>query len=153
MSMTIRSSAFEQEGPIPSLHTCDGRNLSPPLSFDELPENTATLTLIVDDPDAPVGVWVHWVAWNLPPVNGLAQGLPPEPTLPNGARQGRNDFGDLGWGGPCPPQGEAHRYYFRLYALDAPLRLQPGASRSALEQHMAGHVLAQAQLIGRYVRR
>jgi Raf kinase inhibitor-like YbhB/YbcL family protein len=152
LGLSIRSSAFEEDGPIPIRHTCDGADVSPPLTFGNSPENAATLALVVTDPDAPRGTFTHWVAWNLPVTEGLAESMPKEGTLETGARQGRNDFGRIGWGGPCPPAGPAHHYVFRAYALDASLELAPGASRAALDQAMQGHILAQGELVGTYSR-
>ncbi len=153
MALKVQSSAFSQGGTIPKQYTCDGPDLSPPLSWTGTPEGTKSLALIMDDPDAPVGTWVHWVLYNLPAsVHELAEGVPTTETLPNGARQGRNDFRKIGYGGPCPPPGPAHRYFFKLYALDTELSLAPGASKGQLEEAMKGHILGQAELMGRYGR-
>jgi Raf kinase inhibitor-like YbhB/YbcL family protein len=111
------------------------------------------LALIVDDPDAPMGTWVHWVLYDLPAnTRELPEGIAKQEELPSGARQGRNDFRKIGYGGPCPPPGPAHRYFFKLYALDSKTKLKPGATKADLEKAMKGHVLAQAELIGRYQR-
>ncbi len=151
--MELRSSAFTAGGNIPSRHTCDGEDLSPPLSWDVPPANARSFALICDDPDAPGGDWVHWVPYNLPEAaRSLEQGTPARGDLPNGARQGRNDFGRLGYGGPCPPRGPALRYFFRLYALDVVLTLAAGATKKQLLSAMQGHILAQAELMGRYQR-
>jgi Raf kinase inhibitor-like YbhB/YbcL family protein len=151
--MKITTTAFEPGAPIPAGSSCDGENRSPDLAWTETPVNTRSFALIVDDPDAPRGTWVHWVLFNLPAdAVELSPGVPPKPELPSGARQGVNDSGDVGYGGPCPPRGGPHRYYFRLYALDSTLNLAPGINRSDLDQAMAGHILAEATLMGTYQR-
>ena len=153
MAFAIRSPVFPAGGTIPKRYTCDGPDVSPPLSWTEPPAGTKSLALIMDDPDAPVGTWVHWVLYNLPAsTRELAEGTPISETLANGARQGTNDFRKIGYGGPCPPQGPAHRYFFKLYALDTELNLAPGATKKQLEAAIAGHILTQAELIGRYGR-
>lgn len=149
--MEITSTAFNNEGMIPSRHTCDGEDLSPPLSWHDLPEGTKSVAMIADDPDAPGKTWVHWVIYNIPPDGGLPGNVPPEKNLPGGARQGINDFGRIGYGGPCPPGG-VHRYYFKLYALDAQLNLPAGGTKKELLREMEGHVLGEAQLMGRFRR-
>lgn len=152
MAITLTSSAFEEGGMIPRKYTCDDIDVSPPLAWDAVPDGTKSLALICDDPDAPVGTWVHWVVFNIPSeVYDLAENQPHEETLPNGATQGRNDFRNIGYGGPCPPSG-THRYFFKLYALDTLLDLKPGATKKDLLKAMEGHILAQAQLMGRYRR-
>jgi Raf kinase inhibitor-like YbhB/YbcL family protein len=152
MTLSIKSSAFNHEGNIPKKYTCDGTNVSPALSWSDPPANTQSFCLIMDDPDAPAGVWVHWVIYNIPPQStGLAEGIPKQAELKDGSRQGRNDFRDPGYGGPCPPGG-THRYYFKLYALDITLNLPAGATKADVEKAMKGHILAQAQLMGRYKR-
>ncbi|MEA3366279.1 MAG: YbhB/YbcL family Raf kinase inhibitor-like protein [Candidatus Hydrogenedentes bacterium] len=154
MTLDITSPAFEDQGSIPKQYTADGEDVSPPLSWTGVPEETQSLALICDDPDAPVGTWVHWVIWNIPvSETGLKEGIPAkERELPNGAVQGTNDFRKIGYGGPAPPRGPAHRYFFKLYALDTSLDLAPGAKKDALEKAMEGHVLAEAQLVGQYAR-
>jgi len=153
MAIKVVSSAFQEGGMIPADYTCDGKDISPPLSWSGVPEQAVTLALICDDPDAPLGTWVHWVLYNLPAsVRELPAGVPPDERLANGALQGRNDFRRLGYGGPCPPGG-THRYYFKLYALDKALDLKPGATKKELLKAMEGHVLAEGQLMGRYKRR
>ena len=153
MSFSLQSSAFSQGADIPRKFTCDGPDLSPALTWSEPPAGTRSLALIADDPDAPVGVWVHWVLYDLPAtVRELHEGVAKKDVLDNGARQGRNDFGRIGYGGPCPPPGRAHRYFFKMYALDSPTELKPGATRAELEQAMKGHVLAEGELMGRYKR-
>lgn len=149
----ITSTAFEDGGAIPARFTCDGQNVSPPLNWTGAPAATKTFALVADDPDSPAGTWVHWVAYNLPATtNGLPANVPATETLEGGARQGTNDFSRLGYGGPCPPSG-AHRYFFKLYALDAQLDLAPGATKDQLLEAMKGHVLALAELMGSYERR
>jgi len=152
MAIKIESSAFPEGGMIPEKYTCDGEDISPPLKWDSAPEGTKSLALISDDPDAPVGTWVHWVIFNLPPdTTELQENITPVETIDNRALQGKNDFGKIGYGGPCPPGG-THRYYFKLYALDTMLTLQPGATKQQLLNAMEGHILAQGQLIGKYKR-
>ncbi|MHC4337023.1 MAG: YbhB/YbcL family Raf kinase inhibitor-like protein [Planctomycetota bacterium] len=153
MEIKITSSAFEDEGLIPAKYTCDGEDISPPLQWDAVPEGTKSVALICDDPDAPIGTFVHWVLFNLPAdTKELAEGIPKGTTLPNGAQQGTSDFGRIGYGGPCPPSG-THRYFFRIYALDTQLALAPGARKPDLLNTMQGHILAQGQLMGKYKRR
>ncbi|HEX2094675.1 MAG TPA: YbhB/YbcL family Raf kinase inhibitor-like protein [Longimicrobiaceae bacterium] len=156
MALRLTSSAFTPDGEIPSRYTCDGADLSPPLSWSGLPEGTRSLTLIVDDPDAPdprapKTTWVHWVLYNLPPsAPGLQEGVDPA-TLPQGAREGLNDWKRAGYGGPCPPVGR-HRYIHKLYALDTLLPDLGQATKAELERAMEGRVLARAELIGTYQR-
>lgn len=153
LAFEIRSPAFTAGGAIPAKHTCDGLDVSPLLSWTEPPAGTKSLALIMDDPDAPVGTWVHWVLYNLPAaIRELSEGTPTTETLASGARQGLNDFHKTGYRGPCPPPGPAHRYFFKLYALDTELHLAPQATKKQLETAVAGHILAQAELIGRYGR-
>jgi len=152
MEIKITSSAFEDGGLIPAKYTCDGADVSPPLQWDAVPEGTRSIALICDDPDAPMGTWVHWVLFNLPSdAKELAENIPTEETLPNGAKQGVNDFGRVGYGGPCPPGG-THRYFFKIYALDTEVGLQAGADKRRLLKTMEGHILGQGQLIGKYKR-
>jgi len=152
MEIKITSSAFEEGGLIPAKYTCDGADVSPPLQWDAVPEGTRSIALICDDPDAPMGTWVHWVLFNLPSdAKELAENIPTEETLPNGAKQGVNDFGRIGYGGPCPPGG-THRYFFKIYALDTEVDLQAGADKRRLLKTMEGHILGQDQLIGKYKR-
>jgi len=146
--LQITSPVIPPNGMIPSKFTCDGADVSPPLSMFHIPEKTRSLALIVDDPDAPMGTWVHWVVWNILP--GAKE--IPENSVPQGAIQGTNDFGKQGYEGPCPPSG-THRYYFKLYALDASLALKPGATKGQVEESMKGHVLAHAELLGHYRRK
>jgi Raf kinase inhibitor-like YbhB/YbcL family protein len=151
-NMELKSSAFQEGKSIPSLYTCDGKDISPPLSCSGAPAGTKSFALIADDPDAPRGTWVHWVLWNLPvAATELKEGIPVTPHLPSGALQEKNDSGDSGYGGPCPPSG-THRSFFKLYALDATLSLKSGAKKSQLEAAMNGRMLAQATLMGVYTR-
>ncbi|MGD9929954.1 MAG: YbhB/YbcL family Raf kinase inhibitor-like protein [Mangrovibacterium sp.] len=150
--MEIHSSAFDEGATIPKKYTCDGPNVSPPLRWSGVPAGTKTLALICDDPDAPVGTWVHWVIWNLPTATTeLAEHVPPVELLTNGAHQGKNDFRKIGYGGPCPPRG-SHRYFFSLFALNTELQLKPGSTKADLLKAMDGHILAEALLMGRYQR-
>ena len=153
MNLGIRSSAFSEGGTIPKKFTCDGSDASPELTWSNAPAGAQSFALIADDPDAPAGTWTHWIAWNIPPsVAKLPEGVPKTEMLADGTRQGRNDFKRIGYGGPCPPPGKPHRYFFRLYALGAKLDLNAGASRSELERAMKGHVLGQAEAMGRFGR-
>lgn len=137
---------------IPRRYACDGEDISPPLAWTGIPEGTKTIALIGDDPDAPIGTWVHWVLFNLPAdVKELAEAVPPDKELSSGAKQGKNDFRRIGYGGPCPPGG-THRYFFKLYALDSVLDLAAGVSKADLLKAMQGHVLAEGQLMGKYKR-
>ena len=153
MSIQLTSSAFEEGQPIPEKYSCEGPDLSPPLVWTGVPQGAQSLALICDDPDAPMGTWVHWVLFNLPPdTTSLAEGLPKKTKLDNGALQGVNDFKRPGYGGPCPPPGKPHRYFFKLYALDRSLDLGEGARKKDVEKAMQGHILAQGQLVGTYKR-
>ena len=151
--MKLESSAFSSAQPVPQKHTCDGPDVSPALSWSDVPQGTKSFALIADDPDAPVGTWVHWVIFNLPAqTHALPEGVPKTDSAAGGI-QGRNDFGKVGYGGPCPPPGKPHRYFFKLYALDTPLDLRASAKKQDVERAMQGHVLAQAELMGTYQRR
>lgn len=153
MPLEVKSSAFSEGGMIPSQYTCDGTNVSPPLSWSGVPANAKSLALICDDPDAPAGVWVHWVVYDLPSsANGLPEAVPPRDEISGGGRQGKNDFRKTGYGGPCPPGG-THRYVFTLFALDRELGLGAGATKAQLSAAMKGHVLAEGRLTGKYSRR
>jgi len=153
MSFQIASSAFSNGETIPKKFTCDGPDLSPPLRWKEPPAATQSLALIADDPDAPVGTWVHWVLYNLPAnTHELPEGVDKQERLASGATQGRNDFRRIGYGGPCPPPGNPHRYYFKLYALDSKLNLKAGATKAELEDAMKGHTLGETEFMGRYGR-
>lgn len=152
MTIQVTSSAFTEGGSIPSKYTCDGANVSPPLKWTSIPDATKSIALISDDPDAPRGTWVHWVVYDLPAsLRELPEAVPPDKTLANGGKQGTNDFGKIGYGGPCPPSG-THRYFFKVYALDKALGLAPGATKAQLLKAMEGHVLAEGQLMGKYAR-
>ena len=155
MAFSLSSPAFADGAAIPVAHTCDGADVSPPLAWSDPPAGTESFALIADDPDAPAGTWVHWVLYNLPAATTqLPARIAKVETLDlGGARQGRNDFRHPGYGGPCPPPGPAHRYFFKLYALDAPLELRPGAQKRDVEAAMQGHTLGLAQLMGTYARR
>jgi Raf kinase inhibitor-like YbhB/YbcL family protein len=152
MELKIKTRAFHEGDMIPKKYTCDGADVSPPLTWEGVPANTKSLALISDDPDAPMGTWVHWVIYNIPTsVTELSENVPPIKILENGAQQGTNDFHKIGYGGPCPPRG-IHRYYFKLYALDKVFESGPGVTKAQLLKAMEGHILAQGQLMGRYKR-
>jgi hypothetical protein len=149
----LTSEAFEHEGPIPVTYTCDDEDFSPPLTWSEVPEGTESFALIYEDPDAPSGTFTHWVLYNIPADrNSLPSNLMPGPKLRWGGKHGVNDFGNMEYGGPCPPPGKPHRYFFHMYALDEPLDLEPGATRQEVLDAMTGHMLGQAELMGRYQR-
>jgi Raf kinase inhibitor-like YbhB/YbcL family protein len=153
MAFSLSSEAFSAGETIPSRYTCDGEDTSPVLSWGDVPSNTEAFALIVDDPDAPGGVFTHWVLFNLPAsAQGLPGGVPKTERLESGALQGRNGFGRIGYGGPCPPPGKPHRYRFSLYALDAPLDLEPGVTKQQVLNRMQGHILGETQLVGTYQR-
>ena len=153
MTFSLTSSGFGSGAEIPQQYTCKGADDSPALDWSGAPAKTAGFALIMDDPDAPAGTWVHWVLWNLPAtVHSLPQGVPKQDQPGDGSRQGRNSFKKVGYNGPCPPAGKSHRYFFRLYALDAKLDLAAGASREQLDAAMKGHVLAQAEYVGTFHR-
>lgn len=147
--MQLTSGAFKNNESIPQQYTCEGKNISPPLAWNGAPPGTRSFVLIVDDPDAPHGVWTHWVVFDLPPDSTeLAEDTPRSQSITGNAKQGTNDFKQLGYGGPCPPAGKPHRYYFKLYALDTVLDLKPGSSKKQVESALTQHILAQGQLIG-----
>lgn len=151
--MQLTSSAFSDGATIPTQYTADGADVSPPLQWSGAPGNTRTFALVCEDPDAPRGTWIHWVLYNLPAeATSLPENVPPQATLADGAHQGKNDFGKLGYGGPSPPRGKPHRYFFRLFALDDALSLPDKTTRSQLEHAMKGHIAATAQLMGKYGR-
>ena len=153
MSIEMTSSAFEHGGTIPKQYTCDGEDVSPPLQWGAVPEGTKSLAVISDDPDAPMGTWVHWVVFNIPPeATELPENVPPDSVLPNRAVQGTNDFHRIGYGGPCPPSG-THRYFFKIYALDTTMDLDSGATKAEIEDAMDGHILDEGELAGKYSRR
>lgn len=150
MSLKLTSTAFTQGNPIPAKYTCTSEDISPPLSWDAPPAGTRSLALIMDDPDAPIGDWVHWVTYNIPISSRcLTENIRPDAQLADSSLQGNNSWGKLGYGGPCPPSG-THRYFFKLYALDTVLDLKSGASKSALLAAMEGHTLGYAELMGTY---
>ncbi len=152
-NMTISSSAFKEGQRIPDEYTAAGKNISPPLSWSSAPAGTQSFALICDDPDAPVGTWIHWVIYNIPGTeHALAENLPPQETLPDGAAQGVNSWSKVGYGGPAPPPGKTHRYFFKLYALDKKLSLAPRANKAQLLAAMIGHIVAEGQTMGTYSR-
>ncbi len=150
---TITSTAFKHEGMIPSQYTCDGANISPQLAWTNPPDSTKSFALICDDPDAPVGDWVHWVMFNIPPeTRELKEKISDDAVLPNGARHGITDFRGYGYGGPCPPSG-THRYFFKLYALDTMLPAKEQVTKKDLLEAMKGHILEKTELMGKYARK
>jgi hypothetical protein len=154
MKPELISPAFKEGESIPTRHTCDGEDVSPPLKWTRVPEGARSVALICDDPDAPAGTWVHWVLYDLPStVTELPEAIAPSETTPQGAKQGTNDFQRLGYGGPCPPPGKPHRYFFKLYALDTQLDLKPRATKKDVVNAMKGHILAEGQLMGTYKRK
>lgn len=140
--LTVQSTAFSHGGHIPKKYSCEGDDINPPLEISGYPRETKTLALIVDDPDAPRGIFDHWIAWNIEPNEAIAENA-------NVGTSGRNDFGKIGYGGPCPPSG-SHRYYFKVYALDTSLQLPSESGKKELEQAMQGHILASGELMGHY---
>jgi Raf kinase inhibitor-like YbhB/YbcL family protein len=147
MAIQITSAAFSEGDKIPRIYTCDDQNISPPLDWTGVPTGTVSLALIMDDPDAPSGIWVHWVMYNLPAdTTSLKQ------AITGSGVDGKNDFSKLGYGGPCPPRGSNHRYYMKLYALDIRLDLKAGATKAQVESAMRGHILVQGQIMGKYGR-
>ena len=151
--MKLNSVAWMEGQLIPVKYSCDGADVSPPLAWSEAPAGTRSFALICDDPDAPAGTWVHWVLYGLPATaTGLSEGIASAEALPDGAKQGVNDFRRTGYGGPCPPPGAPHRYYFKLYALDVAPALKLRATKAELLRAMAGHILAEARLMGTYRR-
>jgi Raf kinase inhibitor-like YbhB/YbcL family protein len=153
MPFELTSTGFAHEESIPSKYTCDGEDVSPSLQWGDPPPGTQSFALIMDDPDAPAGTWVHWVLYGLPAqARTLPVGVVPDAELADGGRHGKNSWGRSGYGGPCPPSG-THRYFFKLYALDTMLDLDPGASKEQLLQAMEGHIVAQAELMGMYSRK
>ncbi len=153
MALTLSSPAFTAGAQIPKEYTCEGKDDSPALSWSGAPGGTKRFALIADDPDAPMGTWVHWVVYDLPgDASGLPRAVPTTETLTGGGKQGVNDFRKTGYGGPCPPPGRPHRYFFKLYALDAPTNLKPRASKAQVLRAIEGHVLGQAELMGTFQR-
>ena len=152
MAIKMTSIAFGEGSMIPKQYTCDGIDVSPPLAWTGVPDGSKSLAIICDDPDAPVGTWVHWVLYNLPAdIKELPEGMPPQKIMDNGIKHGINDFRKFGYGGPCPPGG-THRYFFKIYALGIEIDLDPGATKAQLLKAMEGHILAEGQLMGRYKR-
>lgn len=150
MAFTLKSSSFENNALIPQKYTCDGKGISPPLKWEGAPTGTRAYALIMDDPDAPVGTWDHWILFNIPAsVNELEEGLS---KIPDGSVGGKNSWGKTIYGGPCPPDRE-HRYFFKIYALDQSFHLPTGTVKKEIEKAFQGHILAQAELVGRYDRR
>jgi len=143
--LRMTSPAFENKGSIPSKYTCDGRDVNPPLKIEDIPKETQSLVLIVDDPDAPAGTFDHWIVWNIPPTERIEENSVP-------GTEGLNDLRKHSYGGPCPPSG-THRYFFKVYALDTKLSLNPNSRKRDLEKAMTGHILAKGELIGLYRRR
>ena len=151
MAFRLIITAFQNGGFVPKKFTCDGPDISPALAWTEPPAGTKSLAVIVDDPDAPAGTWVHWVLYDLAgDARELGEGVAKDRQLPDGAYQGRNDFGKIGYNGPCPPKGGPHRYFFKLCALDRKTNLKAGASKGELERAMKGHILAEAEVVGRF---
>ena len=151
MPFHATTTAFQVGGLISKKFTCDGPDISPALAWTESPAGTKSFALIMDDPDAPTGTWVHWVLYDLPgDACKLEEGVAKDLQLPDGTRQGRNDFGKIGYDGPCPPKGGPHRYFFKLYALDRKLTLKAGAIKAELERSIKGHILAEAEVVGRF---
>ncbi len=151
--LVVTSPAFTQAAPIPLEYTCDGQDISPPLSWHGVPPNTRSFAVIVDDPDAPMGTWVHWLLFDIPAtVSSLSAAIPQTATLVDGSRYGMNSWGQQRYGGPCPPSG-THRYFFKVYALDTQLALPVGVTNAQLLQKMQGHILAEGELMGTYRRR
>jgi len=153
MALQLTSTAFSPNETIPKKFTCDGPDTSPQLAWSAPPAGTQSFALIADDPDAPVGTWVHWVLYDLPgSARELTEGVAKQEELSAGGRQGKNDFAKISYGGPCPPPGKPHRYFFKLYALDTKLNLNASATKADVERAIKGHILAQGELIGRYGR-
>jgi len=153
MAFSVSSPSFQNGKDIPKKFTCDGEDISPALSWTDPPQGSKSFALIADDPDAPRGTWTHWVLFDLPAATTtLPEGVPKVSELSGGARQGVNSFPKIGYGGPCPPPGKPHRYFFKLYALDTKLDLKAGASKQEVEQAMQNHILGKAELMGKYGR-
>jgi Raf kinase inhibitor-like YbhB/YbcL family protein len=152
VEIKLKSSAFSEGNIIPKKYTCNGEDISPPLLWEGVPVEAKSLALICDDPDAPLGIWVHWVVYNLPSsITGLSENQPKTIVLPNGGNQGENDFRKIGYNGPCPPGG-IHRYFFKLFALDTILHLESSVTKKKLMEAMTGNILAEGKLMGRYSR-
>jgi Raf kinase inhibitor-like YbhB/YbcL family protein len=152
MGIELTSKAFKNGEMIPKVYTCDGEDMSPALSWGSVPEGSESISIICDDPDSPIGTWVHWVVYNIPPdIRELKENITPERQIENGGIQGMNDFKKIGYGGPCPHSG-THRYFFKIYALDTKVELEPGATKSHLLISMEGHILDKGDLMGKYSR-
>ncbi len=153
MSLSISSAAFSEGTRIPVQYTCEGKDISPPLSWNDVPEGTKSFVLICDDPDAPMGTWDHWLIYNIPGDSaGLAEGIQTDESLTDGSKHGLNSWKNTNYGGPCPPPGNPHRYFFKLYALDTMLSLTGEVNKNSLENAMQKHILAEAQLMGTFSR-
>jgi Raf kinase inhibitor-like YbhB/YbcL family protein len=153
MAFEIKSRVFIQGQPIPKKFTCDGQDVSPELSWTDPPGGTKSFAMIADDPDAPMGTWVHWVMYDLPAeARQLPEGVPPQETLPDGAKQGITDSKRIGYGGPCPPPGKPHRYFFKLYAVDKKIDLPPRATKRQVLDAIQDHILGETLLMGTYKR-
>jgi len=153
MSLSLSSTAFSEGSRIPDKYTCEGEDISPPLNWGNTPEGTKSFALICDDPDAPMGTWDHWVIYDVPgDAEGLSEAVPTDESLPDGSKNGLNTWERTGYGGPCPPPGDPHRYFFKLYALDTMLVLTSDVNKSSLENAMQDHILDEAQLMGTYSR-
>jgi len=153
MALELKSKSFKNGNFIPENHTCRGQDVSPPLEWFGVPEGTASFALICDDPDAPGGDWVHWVIYDIPgDKRALPEDIAKKETLADGSKQGMTDFGRVGYGGPCPPPGKAHRYFFRLYALNAALGAKPGLTKEGLLEIMEGKIADKAELMGKFKR-
>lgn len=151
MAFNVTSRAFEYGATIPKKHSCKGDDVSPPLMWDEVPKETTSLAMIMEDPDAPGGTFTHWIVYNLPPdSNGLEGNIPQQKHLKNGAIQGKNDFGKTGYGGPCPPKGEEHRYYFRLFALKKKLPPESANKAKNFYEAINGLILEKAEYMGKF---
>jgi Raf kinase inhibitor-like YbhB/YbcL family protein len=154
MNIKITSSAFQDSSVIPLKYACEGDNISPPLSWTGIPNGTKSLAIICDDPDAPMGIWTHWIIYNIPPdKTNFDESIHTDVKLADGSIQGANDFGDIGYSGPCPPAGYPHRYYFTIYALDVMLSLKDKATRSDIDDAIQNHILGKGQLIGTFSRK
>lgn len=154
MAFEIKSPAFENGNVIPEKYTCDGENVSPPLKWHDVPAETKSLVLICDDPDAPLMTWVHWLIYCIPPSkNGLEENIPRKEVLEWGGKQGKNSWGKIGYGGPCPPGKKQHRYFFRLYALNEELNLPAGLKKKELLKRIERHVIGKAEIMGKYGRK
>jgi Raf kinase inhibitor-like YbhB/YbcL family protein len=152
-TLELTSTAFKNGERIPADYACTGKNDSPPLSWGPAPEGTASLAIICEDPDCATAIFIHWILYNIPPgTSSLPRGIPRKPVLPDGSTHGLNDFGKMEYGGPCPPPGKPHRYFFRIYALDTPLHLRAPVTRKSIGAAMEGHVIGRGDLMGIFSR-